>query len=229
MKLEKEDYNDLIENYLERNLTEQENKRFQELLSTNAQLAEQYRIRITMGNYWANAKEYGETRQSIAEVIRKTKSDQNKKMFFWSIAASFLVLLSVSGIVMLSDQNFNQAPVVKNSNESEVPLVPQMKQAEEKASLHIMEQLELISPIRNKLCNRNDSIVFIWNLDVDIETNLTIINQKNGKTVYRETIKLNARKFILEKNFLPEGEYQWYIEGFPPKEKFSVISAEKQK
>ena len=90
-----------------------------------------------------------------------------------------------------------------------------------------MGELKLVTPIQNKLCNRNDSIVFIWNSDVNAETNLTIENQKNGKTVYCERIKVNAQKFIMGKNFLPEGEYLWYIEGFPAKEKFSVTSSEK--
>ena len=108
-------------------------------------------------------------------------------------------------------------------------MIPQIRQAEEKASIHFMGELKLISPALNKLCNRNDSIVFLWNSVVDAETNFIIENQKNEKTVYREKIKIAAKRFVIEKEFLPEGEYQWYIEGFAGKAKFKVVSVEKQK
>ena len=224
MNIEKTDYHDWIEKYLDGQLTEEESGKFRELLTTDPLLSQQYQIRIKLAENWTKAKEYGNTRQSIAKTIRKVKSEKRNRLFVWSIAASFLILLSVSGIVMFSNLNGDQIPIVKNT---ESPIVPRIKQVEEKASLHIMGELKLIMPIQNKLCNMNDSIVFIWNSDVDAETNLTIENQKMGKMVYREKIKVNAQKFIMGKNFLPEGEYLWYIEGFPAKEKFSVTSGEK--
>jgi len=229
MNLDKKDYHDWIEQYLEGKLTEEENGQFQEMLITNPELAEQYQIRIKLAENWIKAKEYGEIRQSIAGTIKIAKSEKKNRLFAWSIAASFLVLLSVSGIFVFTNRTGKETTIARNSKESESPMIPQIRQAEEKASIHIMGELKLISPILNQLCNKSDSIVFTWNSDVDAETNLTIENQKNGKTVYREKIKLNAKKFVLEKNFLPDGEYQWSIEGFPAKEKFKVVSGEKKK
>ena len=229
MKIEKTDYHDWIEKYMDSQLTEEENSKFQELLLTDSELAKQYHIRMMLAKNWTNAKDYGNTRKLISESISEAKSEKKNRLFAWSIAASFLVLLSVSGIVVFTNRTGKETTIARNSNETESPIVPQIRQAEEKASVHFMGELKLNSPVQNKLCNRNDSIVFLWNSVVDAETNFIIENQKNGKTVYREKVKLNAKKFVLEKNFLPEGEYQWYIEGFPGKEKFKVVSGEKQK
>lgn len=228
MKSETADYHDLIENYLEGNLTEQENRRFQELLSTNAQLAEQYKIRITMGNHWAKAKEYGETRQSIHETIVRTKMIKKNRLVAWSVAASLLVILSVSGIVLISDHENNLSGITLNSDETGIQAVPQIKQAEEKASIHIMGHLKLIKPNKSMSCNGSDSIVFKWESDSNSQSHLIISNEKNEKIIYREKINLVDNQFILEKNFLPAGKYTWKIEGFDSKEQFEVIHPDRQ-
>jgi len=226
MNIGKTEFHDWIEKYLDGKLTEEENTRFRELLLTDPELAEQYQIRIKLAENWTKAKEYGNTRQSIAATIREAKLEKKNRLFVWSIAASFLILLSISGIVIVTDRISKQVPIANNAEGIESPVVPQIKYAEEKASIHFKGELQMLSPIKNKLYNRSDSIVFAWKSEVDAETNLTIENQKNGKTVYREKIKVNAQKFVLEMNFLPEGEYLWYIEGFPGKEKFRVITSE---
>lgn len=229
MNRKKTDYHDWIELYLDGTLSEEENSNFQHSLVTNPELAEQYQFRIKLAENWAKTKEYGNTRQLTYEKIMEAKSEKKNRLFVWSIAASFLILISVSGIVMLTDQNNKQAPIANNDKNTESQYVPQLKNAEEKASIHILGELKLISPANNKICNRNDSIVFVWNSDVDAASNLTIENQKTGKTMYREKIKIAAKRFVLERNFLPEGEYSWSIEGFQTKEKFKVISGEEKK
>ncbi|MBV5313654.1 MAG: hypothetical protein JZU47_10185 [Prolixibacteraceae bacterium] len=226
MNIHKTDYHDLIEQYLDGKLTEEENSNFQHSLSTNAELSEQFQVRIKLAENWTRAKEYGNIRQLISESIREAKLEKKNRLFVWSIAASFLVLLSASGILMLTDRDNKQVPMAKNDKKIESQYVPKLKQAEEKASVHFMGELKLISPVQGKICNRNDSIVFLWISDIDATTNLTIENQKNGKTIYRKKISIVAKRFVLEKDFLPEGEYSWYIEGFQMKEKFKVISSE---
>ena len=227
MNIDKTDYTDWIEKYLDGEITEEENARFKELLLSDPEFAKQYQIRIMLAANWGTAKEYGKTQRFIAENIRKARYEKKNSLFVWSLAASFLILLSVSGIVMFTDNIRKSEIIAKNTIETGSPLVPQIKQAEEKGSLYIMGELRLAEPIRNRLCNRNDSIVFTWTSDVVAETNLVIENQKTGTVVYRERIKVDARKFTLGKNFLTEGEYIWYIDGFLGKETFRVVSGTK--
>ena len=73
MNLDKKDYHDWIEQYLEGKLTEEENGQFQEMLITNPELAEQYQIRIKLAENWIKAKENGEIRKSIAGTIKIAK------------------------------------------------------------------------------------------------------------------------------------------------------------
>lgn len=225
MNIEKADYHDHIENYLDGKLTEEEDIKFQESLPNNPELSEQYRIRILLAKNWVKAKEYENTKQSIAQIIRDAQSRKKNWIFVWSIAASFLILISVSGIIIFTGKSDIQAPISKNTESSNTQLIPQIKYAEEKASLHIAGKLKMISPIKNKLFRMNDSIIFTWNTDVVAKSKIIIEDQKSEKIIYRNSININALKFKLKKNTLPKGEYLWYIEGFPEKEKFMISSS----
>lgn len=229
MNFEKSELHDRIEDFLDGRLSEVEKLEFLDHLKTDIELHRLYRQRITLGATWMKAKKYEETRHSVSQIIRTAKSDKKSQYFMWSAAASLLIILSVSGIVMFNRYPTTPSEIASTGQGTETQIVPYIKYAEEKASIHFKGELKMLAPIKSKLCYRNDSIVFAWNSDVDAETNLTIENQKSGKTVYREKVKVNAQKFIMEKNFLPEGEYQWFIEGFPGKEKFNVISNQNQK
>jgi hypothetical protein len=224
MKIEKTEYNDWIENFLDGKLTDEGNKQFMDMLKTNPELEQQYQFRIKMAEDWTKAKEYDETRKLFAGIDQEVKSEKKNKLVVMSIAASLLLLISVSGVLMYSNRNNEQTTIAKNQKGTETTVVPQIKYAEEKASIHFNGELRIIAPVKNKNYSKNDSIVFTWNSQIDAETNIVIVNQKSGKTIFREKIKINSQKFILEKNFLPEGDYLWYIEGFPGKEKFKVVS-----
>ena len=227
MNFEKSELHDRIEDFLEGRLSEEENIEFREQLISDKELYRLYRQRIAIGITWMKAKKYEKTRHSVSEIIREVKSDTKNKLFIWSAAASIFILLSVSGIVIFNHYPATQIGMAEKSQGVETPVVPHIKFAEEKASIHFMDELKMLAPINNKTCNRNDSIVFTWLSKADAESNIIIENQNTGKTVYREKIKINSGKFVLEKNFLPEGKYQWSIEGFPGKEKFSIVSSEK--
>lgn len=226
MNFEKSELRDRIEDFLEGRLSEAENKEFREQLSSDKELDQLYRQRIALGTNWMKAKKYEETRHTVSEIIREAKSDKKNKLFIWSAAASIFVLLSVSGIVIFNRYPATQTGIVGKSQGVETPIVPHIKFAEKKASIHYLDELKMLAPINNKTYTRNDSIVFSWHSKADAESNLIIENQNTEKTVYREKIKISSGKFVLEKKFLPEGKYQWFIEGFAGKEKFSVVSSE---
>lgn len=161
--------------------------------------------------------------ENETELIREEKSQKRNRMFVWFIAASFLILVSISGIVLFTGQSAKQSNMANNSNGVETLLIPQIKQAEEKATIHIMGHVKLLAPIKNKLCDRADSIAFRWETDAEAETYIIIGSQKDGNTIYREKIKMLNKHFVLDKNFLPRGQYTWAIEGFSAKEKFGVF------
>lgn len=229
MKIEKVDYHDKLEYYLDGKLPEDEETKFQESLLNNPELSEQYRIRILLAKNWTKAKEYEITKQSIAQIIREAKSRKKNWIFVWSVAASLLILISVSGIIIFTSKSALQTPISKNTESSKTQFSPQIKFAEEKALIHINGKLKMISPIKNKLFRMNDSIIFTWYTDVVTKSKIIIEDQKNGKTIYRNSIELNTLKFELKNNILPEGDYLWYIEGFPEKEKFKISSSKNLK
>lgn len=223
MNFEKSDLHDRIEDFLDGKFSEDEKIEFLEQMKTDKELERLYRQRMELAGNWVKAKKYEIVHRQVAELIREEKSQKNNRLFVWSIAASFLILVSIAGIVMYTGQPAKQSDLANNSKGVETPLIPQIKQAEEKASIQIMGELKLITPIKNDQYNRADSIVFKWETDTVAESYLIIGNQKDGKTIYREKIKLSDRQFILDKNFLPQGQYTWSIEGFVANGKFQVV------
>lgn len=225
MNFEKSELYDKIEDFLDGKFSKEEKIEFLEQMKTDKEMERQYRQRIELAGNWVKAKKYERTHNQVAKLIREEKSQKKNRLFVWSIAASFLILISISGIVMFNSQPVKQSNMANNSKGAETPLIPQIKQADEKASIHIMGTLKLISPIKDEQYNRSDSIVFKWETDAVAETYLFIGSQKDGKTIYREKIKLSVGLglFVLGKNFLPQGQYTWSIEGFAAKEKFRVV------
>lgn len=223
MNFEKSELHDRIEDFLDGKFSEEEKIEFLEQLKTDKELERLYRQRVELAENWVKAKKYEGVHNQIAELIREEKSHKMNRLFVWSIAASFLILVSVSGIVMFTSQPGKQPGLADNAKGTETPLIPQIRQAEEKASINILGELKLITPIKNGLCSRADSIVFKWETDAETETYLIIGSQIDGKTIYREKIKLSDKLFILDKNFLQQGQYTWSIEGFMDKEKFQVV------
>ena len=223
MNFEKSELHDRIEDFLDGKFSEKEKIEFIEQMKTDKELERQYRQRTKLAENWVKAKKYESAHIQIAELIREEKSHKKNRLFVWSIAASFLILVSISGIVMFTSQSDKQSDLANNTKEAETPLIPQIKQAEEKASIHILGELKLITPIKNELYNKADSIVFKWETDAEAETYMIIGSQKDGKMIYREKIKLSDKLFILDKNFLPQGQYTWSIEGFASEEKFRVF------
>ncbi len=222
MNFEKSELHDRIEDFLDEKLSKEEKIEFLQQMKTDKELERQYQQRMELAGNWVKAKKYESAHYQISEIIRQEKSQKRNRLYAWSIAASFLVLVSISGIVMFNSQPGKQSDLADNAKVTETPLIPQIKLAEEKASLHIMGELKLIAPIKNELYSRADSIVFKWETDAEAETYLIIGSQKEGKTIYREKIKISDKRFVLDKNFLPQGQYIWSIEGFAAKEKFRV-------
>jgi peptide subunit release factor 1 (eRF1) len=222
MNRENTDLHDQIEDFLDGKLSEKEKIQFLKLLETDKELETLYHQRLELAENWVKAKKYEGTRNIVSELIREEKSKQRNRLYVWSIAASFLILVSISGIVMFTGQSEKQSNLANNSKGAENPMVPKIKQADEKAKMHIMGKVKLISPIRDEIYSKLDSIIFKWETDADAETYLIIGSQKDGNTIYREKIKLSEKQYVLEKNFLPSGKYFWAIAGFPVKEKFSI-------
>ena len=179
MNMEKSELLDRIEDFLDGKFSEEENIQFLEQMQTDKALDRQYRQRIKLAGNWVKAKKYESTYDQIAGLIREEKSQKKNRLFVWSIAASFLILVSISGIVMFTGQSNKQSEMANNSKGAETQLIPQIKQAEEKGSIHIMGELKLIAPIKNERYNRADSIVFKWETNTKAETYLIIVSQND--------------------------------------------------
>jgi hypothetical protein len=221
MKENEQDKHDEIENFLDGKLSEEEKILFYTKLETDTKFKTLYQQRIALAESWGKAKKYEKTYLEISGVIRTQKLKNRNTRYLWSIAASVTLLISIASVVMFSNHK-RDLEFANNSKGSETYANPKMNQIEEKASLYIIGKLDLISPILDQSYSYSDSITFRWHADSNTESFLVIISRSNGKQVYKHKLKISAKQFVLKEGILQTDQYEWFIEGFPAKGKFSI-------
>lgn len=211
-------YEDWIEDYIDGTLSESEVAKFETELATNEVLKNEYEERLKLATMWQQANTYEKTRNEVIEAIQ----EQNGKRKIWirrfSIAASVLIVVSLSVVYIFTGENKQSGQVAEN----EKPLVPKIKLPEEKASGGVITTVTLLSPANDTICKRNDNIIFKWNPSLKDSSTFIIIDIVSQKQVFKQKIAPMESSYMLNKKSLSVGSYQWYINEHNKKEKFRI-------
>ena len=217
-----------IENYLDRKLSEPELREFNERRKNDPEFDSLCTEQVKLRDDWRKAGQLHQTRIEVAGAIRKEKNRKKKVLYIWASAASILLIISISGVIYWNDNNYNQPSFADQNKEynSETydSVTPQFKEIEEKASFGTADTLMLLGPANNQKCNISHYIVFRWKPALIDSTNIVIKSLKNDNVVFREKIGPGNLSFILEKGFLPVGDYVWHLQDSNGKAQFKVIS-----
>lgn len=219
---------ELIENYLDGNLNESEFRAFNERIKNDPEFDRLYKEQLKLRDDWRKAGQLQKTRTEVANAIINEKNRKKKIIYAWAAAASILLIISISGIFYWQG-NINQQPLfVDQGNENDSLIIdsisPQYLEAEEKASFGTADTLILLGPSDSQECNISHYIVFRWKPELNDSTNIIIKSLKNDKVVFREKIGPGKLSFILEKGFLPVGDYAWFLQNGKNTAQFKVIS-----
>lgn len=219
-------YDELIERYLDGTLSDQEREAFMEKMNADPELGRAVNEQTRLRENWAKAHSLKKTREEVSVAIKREKSLKRRQIFTWAAAASVMLLFAIPALFYFNNDSDQATKMAKGTHtedsSKEIIGTPQFKQAEEKATYGIADTLNLIAPIHNQKFSRKDSIVFRWKPALSDSTYIVIENGKSGLTVFREKLLTGKSDFTLEGGFLPEGAYRWYIHGTDKKEAFSV-------
>ena len=216
----KTDNTDRIESYIDGSLTANEKERFEEDLKTDKLLAGEYAERVRIASAWQKATIYAGTKKEVSDAIRNERSTFKRRMANYSIAASFLIIATLS-VTLFFSRDANPPGQVATNKEGTI--TPRIKIPEEKASGGEIAKFVLLFPAGGIACSRNDSLVFHWSPALADSSFIIIGNEKSKNLVYREKLEPGKISFKLDRHFLPVGEYNWQVEGFPEKQKFRVV------
>ncbi len=198
---------DRIENYLDGKLPPDEIKKFQEELTTDPLLAEEFEQRKKIASLWNRSRDFANTRKEVADAIVQEKARIRRRIAEFSVAASVLVILTVSSIVILNKKVTNN----QMANSRQELVTPGFKQPEEKGSYGEIRKMVLLHPVNDTVCSRKDSLVFHWSPALADTSFILIENINTRNTVFREKLNAGKNSFKLESHFLPVGNYFWQI------------------
>jgi hypothetical protein len=192
-------------------------------LKIDEELAKEVKFRQTLGSSWGKAMKYEDTKNEVSSAIRNVKNRGRQLIYRYAIAAVFLGLVFMTGGILLNQYNNHSHQFATRDSSGEMTITPQINQQDEITSFGILDSLVLISPVSQKQFTYTDSVVFCWKPGLPNSTCIVIREMKNKQIIYKEKIVKGRKFFYIDKNFLPAGEYQWFLEGYPLKGDFKIV------
>lgn len=218
---------ELIDKFMEGSLTDPEITYFNEWVASDPEFEKLYYERVKLKEVWVKAYNLEKTRAEVSSAIRRRKTLRNRQIISLAAAASILILIGIPSFLYFNGNSEHQSipsnQIASLDSIHETEITPQFKSIEEKASFGKVDTIRLILPIHNNIYKNSDSIIFRWTPVLSDSTVITILNGKNGNAVFKEKVAKGKDQFILEKEFLPEGQYEWYLDGFPEIGKFNIV------
>ncbi len=217
IKMETNKNNDieLIEQYIDGELTTDEKKDFNRRLESDSSFAKLYRFRLKIKTDLQKAEQYRQVSNKIADSVKRVKQKQHRKIGY-AIAATVALLIAIPGFLTITKQQDNINIAKTDSTKTEL-LAPKIKQPKNYANTgkYVASNMILTTKIKN------DSIIFSWQPPVEKRTVL-IIRKPNDSEVFRQEIKQGTKQVTLKSSNLPKGKLIWHIDGYEIKDSFSI-------
>jgi len=206
----------LIEQFIDGNLSKEEQRLFNLRLETDREFAALYRFRLKIREDLQKAKQYEKTGKLVAGTIKNIQRKKHRNTIY-AIAAGLTLLIAIPGIFILTNKQ-NQNNLAEADSTSTEIFTPQIKQPESFANQgqYVPDTLILSET------QTNDSVIFEWQPALDKPSKFVIIEQANGNEVFNSNINEYTQRIALSNDKLPSGKIIWYIEGFAARDSFEV-------
>ena len=208
---------EIIEQYIDGKLTDNEKEQFLQRLENDNALAELYQFRLKIRDDLQKAKQYEQVRANVSSTIKQTKSKARKKYIIYAVAASLTLLIAIPGVLTITNKQEQNTLAKADSTNTEI-YEPQIKQPESFADQGKFETNTLTLTLSEK----NDSLIFQWKPSPEKQSNFIITRQEDGREIFKKETVINTHKISISNNKLPSGKFIWYIEGFAARDSFEI-------
>lgn len=188
---------ELIENYLDDKLTQEEVVHFNERLKNDSSFEKLFEFRKKIQNTWTQANEFESTKSFLKKLDMKNTSSGSSKKLYWAIAVAAMFILIVPITIKLNKPN-NQL---------------QMNELESKATVEFLDdRFKQLYPVQGQVV-KSGNILFTWESALDVKTAI-VLTELESKEVYIISPITSDLKNYLLKDTMPPGKYEWKMEGF---------------
>ena len=215
---------DLIEKYLDGNLTKEETESVEKKLNEDTGFLQLFRIRKEVQNLWIQARSFEATKEEVRSIYiesfipvkNKSKISPLKAIAYrhYAIAATVLILIGTTFVlIFFYESHVNSLQSEKKKKENNSINIQKPEEQPEKGSREFYSKKNLIlsKPDSNVILEHNKEIVFQWTFKGDTSTHFLIISKDNYQVIYQKKVNPSENKLILPCNTLQPGMYYWYV------------------
>lgn len=194
---------ELIERYLDKELSAEELGAFKQRLQSDKEFFNLLQFREKIQRSWQTADEFESTKTLLKKLHMKNANTISKK-FYW--AAAVAILLLAIPLAMKFNNNSNKL---------------QMDEIESKASVEFKdERFKQTYPLHGQIV-KSGSILFSWESALDVKTAIVLTEIETKEVYIISPIVSDQKKYIL-RDSMPPGKYEWKMEGFKGTQMFIV-------
>jgi len=211
--LNNNDFN-LIEDFISGHLSPDENKKFRERLNIDKNLANAYRFRTKIAQYWNDVELYEITKRHVKEVFKKENNRKKKSVTFFYAAASVIVLIGISIFYLQQIKHTNSNNILTDTGKdtSSVSTLSTNTQPEKGTQYIIPPQY-----------TNQDSLIIYRTKDFKEAEKIHIVNTVNEKVLKEYSLEAGADSILITLKGLKIGSYRWIIVGTTFSGNFKII------
>lgn len=216
MEINNQNNIELIERFIDGNLSKEEQHNFNVRLEIEDEFAALYRFRLKIRRDLQKAKQYETTRMRVSGAIKKVQK-QNRKFVIYAIAAGLTLLIAIPGVFTILNKPHHNNLAETDSTQTEV-FEPQIIQPESYAN-----QGQYVPGVLTlTVVQTNDSVIFKWEPALSEIAKLVVLNLSNGSELINTNISPDIQQKVIPADKLPSGKIIWYIEGFAARDSFEI-------
>jgi len=212
---------DWIEDFLEGSLNAEEETEFQSMLKADPAFARKYNQRLKLQETWQDSDNHIAVKKTVENIIRQEKYSIRYRRNILMLAASFIALVGLAGILLFvlpnkSIQEDKQADIladsIKKPDNSKGPQqigIPRYGKSDTLSTRGINENV-LLFPADQTEFTIGDSIHFQWKSNKET-SELFIKDMLTDSLVFDFRLPSGQSEYFLDAGKLKPGSYVWFI------------------
>lgn len=201
----------LIEEYLDGNLSKEEVDTFRQRLKNDEDFARAFELRKKMPALMKDALEFETTREEVRAAIQQEKTLIYGFNRNWIYAAATIVILIGLFIVVKFTNTNDGDPGTQMAEDSQNETLKIDNPTNYAKFTEIERNVEIVSPIEFQAFQQGKNVILKWQSESLGTAQIAVLKFGQEEILFFTEIVLSDREFVLPNKNLEPGKYIWYI------------------
>jgi hypothetical protein len=226
---------DLIERYLDDELTLEEQQSFNKRMCDDPEFKNLAETRKEIHDLWPKARNIVAIKEEVRRIY-KEGSDREKNILrivpelfsqyrYYAIAASFVLFIGILSALLFINKTSRHAILAEN-DKNKIYQVQKQKVQPDKGKMEIYRGgnslIVLLKPDDGEVLSAQKDILFKWKYTDDSVTHITIFKGSDNSLVFTKKVSPLENTILLPAGTLKPGDYTWSIRDQKIKRSFKV-------